>query len=185
MTAIPAHPTARGDRTLTGSLLCLALLLTACGSSRDGRHGEARPDSAFAAMQERGKEAMGVDQYTSSHVFEELPNGGRIVLQRDAPDSAGTLAIREHLAAIAAAFSAGQFDVPGFVHSQVVPGTAVMAARRDRISYGMDTLPRGGEVTIRTDDPAAVAAVHEFLAFQRGAHHAAGHGSESEGMARP
>jgi hypothetical protein len=30
-------------------------------------------------------------------------------------------------------------------------------------------------VRISTTDAAAVAAVHEFLAFQRGAHHAGGH----------
>ena len=44
-------------------------------------------DSAFRAMQERGKLAMGVDQYTSTHHFDALANGGRIELQRDVSDS--------------------------------------------------------------------------------------------------
>ena len=52
-----------------------------------------RTDSAadrdFAAVQARGKVAMGVDQYTSTHRFESLPDGGRIVLRRDPADTAG------------------------------------------------------------------------------------------------
>jgi hypothetical protein len=55
-----------------------------------------------------------------------------------------------------------------------------MAARRAEITYTMDTLPRGGEVTIRTTDSTAVAAVHEFLAYQRHAHPAMAH--DSTGM---
>ncbi|MGH7503075.1 MAG: hypothetical protein ACREL7_15215 [Longimicrobiales bacterium] len=43
----------------------------------------------FAAMQQRGHVAMGVDQYTSVHVFEELPDGGRIEFQTDVADTAG------------------------------------------------------------------------------------------------
>jgi len=50
-----------------------------------------------------------------------------------------------------------------------------MTARRDKISYEVKDRPRGGEVRIRSDDPRAIAAIHEFLAFQRNAHHAAGH----------
>ncbi len=123
--------------------------------------------------------AMGVDQYTSSHIFEPFPDGGRIVLQRDAPDTAGTGTIRAHLASIARSFAAGDFAVPGFVHGETVPGTDVMAARRAEITYTMDTLPRGGEVVIQSRDSTAVAAVHEFLAYQRHAHHAMAHDSTS------
>jgi hypothetical protein len=154
--------------------LC-ALVATGCAHSREHAHAGQAADTAFASMQARGKVAMGVDQYTSSHIFEPLSDGGRIVLQRDPPDTAGTGAIRAHLDSISKAFSAGDFSIPGFVHDQVVPGTAVMAAHRDQISYAMDTLPRGGEVRIQSTDSAAVAAIHEFLSFQREAHHAMGH----------
>lgn len=132
-------------------------------------------DSVFAAMQSRGQVAMGVDQYSSSHVFESLPDGGRIELQRDTIDAPGTAAIREHMRDIAARFAAGDFAIPGFVHAQAVPGTDVMRARRERIRYFPDTLPRGGMVRILTTDPAAVAAVHAFLEFQRTEHRAPGH----------
>ncbi|MEO6444111.1 MAG: hypothetical protein ABIZ91_11950 [Gemmatimonadaceae bacterium] len=133
-------------------------------------------DSSFAALQERGKEAMGVDQYTSTHVFESLPDGGRIVLQRDAVDSSGTAVIRAHMQDIAMRFAAGDFTIPGQVHAQEVPGSAIMSARRADIRYVADTLPQGAQVRITTTDSAAVAAVHAFLAFQRMDHRAAGHG---------
>ncbi|HET7601536.1 MAG TPA: hypothetical protein VFK36_00875, partial [Gemmatimonadales bacterium] len=132
-------------------------------------------DSGFTGVQERGAMAMGVDQYTSSHVFESLPDGGRIALQRDSVDGAGTATIRMHLQHIARAFADGDFALPGFVHAEEVPGTATMRARRASISYQFDTLPRGGQVRIRSSDPVAVNAIHDFLAFQRQDHHAAGH----------
>lgn len=142
----------------------LAVLLAAgCAAKPAGSD-----DERFAGVQERGRAAMGVDQYTSSHVFEALPDGGRIELQRDVPDSAGVTTIRAHMEDIRAAFSQGDFRIPGFVHAMpTVPGTAVMAAKRDAIRYEVRPLPRGAELRLTTSDPAAVRAIHEFLAFQR------------------
>jgi hypothetical protein len=121
-------------------------------------------------MQERGHTAMGVDQYTSTHRFEELPDGGRIVLVRDVDDSAGVAQIRAHLRAEARAFAAGDFDRPAFVHAQRVPGTAVMSDRRSLITYAVSDLDRGAELRITTTDSLALAAVHEFLRYQRTEH---------------
>jgi hypothetical protein len=127
-------------------------------------------------MQSRGAHVMGVDQYTAAHVFEDFPDGGRVVLERDDPaDSAAIAAIRTHMREIAASFRAGDFTKPFQVHSQTVPGTAVMRDRRAAIIYMPIDRPRGGEVRITTRDSAAVRAVHEFLEFQRQQHHAAGH----------
>jgi hypothetical protein len=120
---------------------------------------------------------MGVDQYTSFHNFEPLPNGGRISLQRDPGDSAGVAQIRAHMPLIAGAFARGDFAIPGFVHDRDVPGTAVMAARRSGISYTVDTLPGGGQVRLESSDPVAVAGIHQFLAFQRRDHRSADHHS--------
>jgi hypothetical protein len=136
-------------------------------------------DTAFAAMQARGAMVMGVDQYTSHHVFEDLPDGGRIVLDRDAAsDTAAIRRIRQHMRDIAAAFALGDFSQPLEVHGMPAPGSAIMTARRAAITYEEVDRPQGAEVRIHTTDAVAVAAVHEFLAFQRDAHHAAGH----EGM---
>jgi hypothetical protein len=117
---------------------------------------------------------MGVDQYASRHRFDDLPDGGRIELQVAPTDTADVRAIREHLRGIAGAFQSGDFQTPGFVHAQSVPGTDVMRAERQRITYRFSALPGGGEVRIVTESPRAVAAVHSFLAFQRREHHAGG-----------
>jgi hypothetical protein len=151
-----------------------AIALAACSGN-----GKTSADSSFAALQARGESAMGVDQYTSSHQFEPLPDGGRIVLQRDSSDPAGTAQIRAHMRDIATRFAAGDFAIPGFVHSQTVPGTVVMAARKSAITYTADTLPRGGLVRILTTDSAAVAAVHAFLAFQRMDHRTGDHAAHT------
>lgn len=122
---------------------------------------------------------MGVNQYTSHHVFEDLPDGGRIVLEGDsAADTAAITRIRQHMHDIATDFARGDFSKPFAIHQVDVPGSAIMAARRDAITYIPTDRPRGGEVRIRTTDSAAVVAVHAFLAFQRSAHHAMAH----EGM---
>jgi hypothetical protein len=150
----------------------IALAATACAGARSAPSG----DEGFAGVQARGRVAMGVDQYTSRHVFEDLPDGGRVVLDRDDPaDSAGIATIRVHMRDIAAAFSRGDFAIPGFVHDRDVPGTAAMARLADRIAYEPVDRPRGAELRIRTTDPDAVRAVHAFLAFQRGDHRADGH----------
>ena len=142
-----------------------------------GCKGAPAKDAAdFAALQARGEHVMGVDQYTSAHVFEDLPDGGRVVLDRaDPTDTAAIKTIRAHMQDIAAAFRAGDFTKPFQVHAQTVPGTAEMTARRSSITYEVSDRPHGGEVRIKSMDPKAVAAIHEFLAFQRQQHHAAGH----------
>lgn len=156
------------------SAIALVLAFAACGRREDSAGRQA--DTGFAAMQARGQVVMGVDQYASAHVFEDLGDGGRIVLDADsASDTAGFAAIRHLMRDIVTAFRAGDFARPFAVHARVVPGISVMAARRTQITYEASDRPRGAEVRIRTTDAAAVAAIHAFLAFQRTAHHAAGH----------
>lgn len=168
-------------------LLAAALASTAC-AQHTPKGAPDRPaaaasagepsESAFAAVQARGADprGMGVDQYTSVHRFDALPDGGRIELQRAVEDSAGIAQIRGHLRAIARAFAAGDFSTPAFVHMREVPGTAEMAAKRAAIGYSVRDLPRGGELRITTHDPEALAAVHRFIAFQRQDHRAGGEG---------
>jgi hypothetical protein len=160
-------------------LLLVSLGLVLLGCARDShpaaRRRAAVEDSAFAGVQARGATAMGVNQYTSHHIFQPLPDGGRIELQRDVDDSVGTAQIRAHMHQIAAQFAAGDFRVPGYVHAQTVPGTAVMATKQADIAYSVESLPRGAAVRVRSTDAGAVQAIHEFLAFQRQDHHAAAH----------
>lgn len=155
------------------------LAVAACGSGSGANERPDSADAAFAAVQARGESVMGVNQYTSQHVFEGLPDGGWIILERsDTTDSAGIATIRAHIDTIVSDFRTGNFNKPFQVHAQVVPGTAVMAARASEIEYQAVTRPGGAAVRITTTDPTALAAVHEFLAFQRSDHRAAGHSHE-------
>ena len=155
--------------TLTAAALSLAFM-SACSPAPD----RAEVDAEFAALQLRGAAGMGVDQYASTHLFDALPDGGRIEFQYSSDDPAEVAAIRRHLHEIHAAFAAGDFSIPAFVHDQTVPGTQVMAARRDHISYLYSELPRGGELRLVTSDPEALEAISAFMAFQRDDHRAGG-----------
>lgn len=152
------------------TLCCIALIASVIATPTV--HAQ---DTSHAAMQMRGKIAMGVDQYTSVHKFDDLADGGRVELQRDRDDTSGTHVIRQHLRSIAAAFAKGDFSTPAFVHMRDVPGTKVMQASRAKIRYAVRDLPRGGELRITTTDATALEAVHAFLAFQRSDHRAGGH----------
>ena len=131
-------------------------------------------DSSFAAMQARGKMAMGVDQYASAHEFDITSDGGRIELQRKTFDSLDVAQIRAHMKLIQHAFEAGDFSTPAFVHMRDMPGTAVMTRKKNLIRYVYADLPRGAEVRIVTADDEARAAIAEFLEAQRAEHHATG-----------
>jgi hypothetical protein len=156
--------------------ILVALPLAVACSSNSASKTSQSSDSSFAKLQQRGAAVMGVDQYTSQHVFEPLPDGGRIVLQRKEADSVGQAVIREHMRTIAKAFAAGDFTLPGVVHAvKDVPGTQQMRELRKDITYTAQDLPRGGEVVIATKNPKAVAAIHDFLAFQRMDHRAGAH----------
>jgi hypothetical protein len=132
--------------------------------------GQATTDTAFQSLQARGKQTMGVDQTLSTHRFESLPDGGRITLVTNVTDSAGTAQIRSHLHEMKRAFGSGDFSMPMFIHMKTVPGITVMAQRRASIRYRETDLPNGGQLRISTSDTLAIAAIHEFLAFQRREH---------------
>ncbi len=156
-------------------LACLLLIYGCAGGARDDASDSgsvASGDTSFAAMQARGQEVMGVDQYASTHHFTDLPDGGTIVLLSDEGDSTDVAAIRAHLRDIAGAFGRGDFTSPGMVHHETVPGTDVMKAKASEIRYEYAERERGGEVRIRTRDPEALTAIRAFLAYQRDAHHA-------------
>ena len=161
--------------------LALAAMVAACDGTHDAASSDSATDTAFASMQARGADAMGVDQATSTHLFDARPDGGRIELQRNVDDSVGVATIRTHLRDIAASFSSGDFSTPELVHMKEVPGSAVMIAKRAQINYAYRDLPRGGEVVITSRDPDALKAIAEFMEFQRHEHRAGGmnHGAHS------
>lgn len=161
---------------MTARHLIPALALLAIAGCSKVERKQTQSDSSFAELQQRGEMAMGVNQYTSQHVFEPLPDGGRIVLKRAESDSVGVAEIRAHMRTISKSFGDGDFAVPGFVHATgEVPGTAAMKRLKAEISYTPRELPGGAQVEIATRNPEAVSAIHEFLAFQRMDHRAGAH----------
>lgn len=133
-------------------------------------------DDAFAEVQARGARVMGVNQNASTHVFDDLADGGRIrYTADDLGDTAAVRTIRAHLRDVATAFAAGDFSQPEAVHGRAVPGADVLAARRAHLGYAVADIPGGAELRITTTDPEALAGLRRFLQFQRMDHRAAGH----------
>lgn len=165
-------------------LASVLLLAAGCaGPATPAADSTARADSAFAAVQARGAAVMGVDQGTSTHVFEDRPDGGRIVYTADdSTDSAAVATIRAHLRDLAVAFAAGDFSQPARVHGREVPGTAVLSARRTAVRYAATDRAAGAELRITTTDPEALAAVRTFLQFQRDDHRAGAHEGHGAAM---
>lgn len=138
------------------------------------RHHPAAHDTAFQSLQQRGQAYMGVDQEKSAHRFDDMPDGGRIELQSLTGDSADVATIRRHFGEIREQFSRGDFNTPRLVHAEAVPGTDSMRVYAGQLDYSVEQLPRGAALRIRSANPAAIAAVHRFLEFQRTDHRAPG-----------
>jgi len=125
-----------------------------------------------ADVERHGDEAMGFPHDKTTHHFRLYSDGGAIeVTVNDSKDSQNMQAIRSHLAHIATMFSNGEFSIPMFVHDQIPPGVPVMKEKHVDISYAFEELPAGGRVRIKTMNPDALKAVHEFLRFQIEDHH--------------
>jgi len=163
---------------LTIALICVLVMALAASAQQDHdmtncsmhKHpvaatGAGSPHSE--AVDQRGDQAMGFDHEKTRHHFLLKADGGIIRVEADAAtDDTSRSAIRSHLSHIATAFSAGDFDIPMFVHDQVPPGVSVMQSKKDQIRYDFRELPAGAEVVIGSSDQEAIAAIHEFLKFQ-------------------
>jgi len=141
---------------------------------------EAKPDNTMkdcpmqnqhlahgAVVEIRGDKAMGFPHDKTTHHFRMLSDGGAIeVTANEQSDKTNTGAIRSHLSHIATMFSNGDFSAPMFIHDGVPPGVTTMKLMKSAIRYTYEEMPSGGRVRIESDNPIAVAAVHDFLRFQ-------------------
>ena len=78
--------------------------------------------------------------------------------------------IRMHLSHVAEMFSAGDFDVPMFIHDTTPPGVPTMTRLHSAIQYRYQQTETGAKIMIETANPKALKAIHEFLRFQIAEH---------------
>jgi hypothetical protein len=161
-------------KTVIAFLMLGALPLAAQDMQSCPRHKEHMKEAAQhqADVEKHGDEAMGFPHDKTVHHFRLYSDGGAIeVTVNDTKDSQNMQAIRSHLTHIVTMFSNGEFSIPMFIHDVVPPGVSVMKEKRTEISYGFEELPSGGRVRIKTTNPEALKAVHDFLRFQIEDHH--------------
>lgn len=127
----------------------------------------ASQQSRHAIVESHGDQAMGFPHGKTTHHFRMISDGGMIeVTVNDPNDKPNTEAIRSHLTHVAMMFGNGDFAIPMFVHDSVPPGVTTMKLMKSAIQYIYDDMPSGGRIRIKSDDPIAVAAIHDFLRFQ-------------------
>jgi hypothetical protein len=120
-----------------------------------------------AEMKKRGNVAMGFDQDITVHHFLLKKEGGIIQVETNAEaDTTSRDQIRTHLKGISEQFSKGDFTAPFATHNEMIPGVATMRKLKTKISYTFEERPKGAAIQIKTSDPKAIEAVHQFLQYQ-------------------
>ena len=118
-------------------------------------------------LESRGSAAMGFEQAKTTHHFFLKSDGGAIQVQANDPQDTVSLGqIRKHFHGIAAAFAAGDFQIPMTVHDTLPPGANAMKRLHEKIHYTYEEMPTGARVVIKTDDSSALDAIHDFLRYQ-------------------
>jgi len=120
-----------------------------------------------AEMKKRGNAAMGFDQGKTTHHFLLARDGGSIQVEsNNAADTTSRDLIRQHLKTISAQFANGDFIAPLTTHAEMPPGAKEMQRLKSAITYTFEERPQGATVRMRSSNPDAVKAVHDFLAYQ-------------------
>lgn len=124
-------------------------------------------ETTQGAMLDRGNVAMGFDQNKIMHHFMATPTGGIImIVALSSNDSETIKQIKDHIVDIQHEFSQGNFTKPFFIHDQQVPGTDVMAEKKDMIRYSAEQLKDGAILVLTTDDKDLQNAIQQFMRFQ-------------------
>ncbi len=162
------------------NLALFVLLFALLGFGQDMKHDDMKDcpmhaqhaaESHKAVVESHGDHAMGFPHDKTTHHFRLATNGGTIeVTANDSGDAANTTAIRSHLSNIATMFGNGDFSTPMFIHDGIPPGVTSMKLMKSEIYYTFEEMPMGGRVRIKSDNPLAVAAIHDFLRFQINEH---------------
>jgi hypothetical protein len=136
-----------------------------------GMMGSMMNETAMRGMLERGNIAMGFNQSKIMHHFTATPTGGEImIVALNSSDNNTIKQIRNHVLDIQKEFSQGNFTKPFFIHAQQVPGTKLMAEKKDLIRYSIKQINDGSILLLTTNDQQLIAAIHQFIAFQTAQH---------------
>jgi hypothetical protein len=142
--------------------ICLTLLLSGCGSG-----------DRTAQVAEIGATVMPFILDETTHIFEQLDNGGRQQVLADSGYADQVPLIQEHLQEEATRFASGDFHDPEAIHGDAMPGLHDLVMGHDRIVIEYSELPNGGQILYTSGDPELVGAIHQWFDAQvadHGAH---------------
>lgn len=123
------------------------------------------------AMLERGNIAMGFNQSMIHHHFMSTTTGGEIMIMSENMSDVQTInEIKNHVKNIQYQFSQGNFTKPFYIHAQIVPGTDIMAAKKDLINYSIKDIDGGSVLILTTNDTQLLNAIQQFMNFQSSQH---------------
>ncbi len=145
------------------------VLLSSCLAygQHDAQAQDNQVQDHHSMVKEHGDKVMGFSHEKTTHHFVLTQDGGLIeVLANDLKDTASLDQIRNHFRPIVHMFADGNFNAPMLVHSQDVPGTAIMTRLKTDLHWELQEIPRGARITIIADNKEALDAVHDFLRFQ-------------------
>jgi len=125
-----------------------------------------------AEVSKLGKDVMPFSLAATTHLFAKSDTGGtQQVVAKDAGDAVQIQRIREHLHAIHAQFSRGDFSGPTHIHGQDMPGLAELkAAKPGQIAIAYKDIQGGAELNYTTSDANLVAALHTWFDAQLSDH---------------
>jgi hypothetical protein len=127
----------------------------------------------------RGAAVMPFDLERTTHIFDDLPDGGlQQVIADDPADTDQIALIRGHLQAEAAKFERGDFGDPAAIHGEAMPGLPALREGYARIEVAYSERPDGAQIRYTTSDPAMIAALHDWFAAQLSDH--GGHATSGE-----
>lgn len=132
---------------------------TAVGESAERT---ARQDS----VAEMGSQVMPFDLAVTTHVFNKTETGGLQQVVSDADDPEQVRLIREHLAEEAERFQQGDFQDPGAIHGDEMPGLNELINGYQGIDIEYREIGTGAEILYESEDPQLVEALHAWFDVQ-------------------
>jgi hypothetical protein len=162
-------------------MFVVATVIVALGLAGWALFAQQAAASRQAEVAIRGAEVMPFDLERTTHIFNDLPDGGlQQVVADDPADATQVALIRTHLQAEAAKFGRGDFGDPAAIHGAMMPGLAELRQGYAQVAVAYAELPDGAQIRYTTGDPTMVSALHAWFAAQLSDH--GGHAMDQGGQ---